>query len=113
MVTDYHAIMYAINKANLNLRIACWTIRLQSYDFNVQHRQGNRMMHVDTLRRIVASVETIPLEKELQYRQLLDSRIRAILDQLEVDELERITLKNFIKSNFYVLCISIIIKYIK
>ena len=65
MVTDYHAIMYAINKANLNPRIVRWTIRLQSYDFNVQHRQGNRMMHVDALSGIVTLVETISLEKEL------------------------------------------------
>ena len=63
VITDCHAIVYAINKANLNSRIARWAIRLQSYVFNVQHRQGNRMMHVDALSRIVASVETIPLEK--------------------------------------------------
>lgn len=37
-VTDCHAIVYAINKANLNPRIARWTIHLQSYDFNIQHR---------------------------------------------------------------------------
>ena len=39
VITDCHAIVYAINTVNLNLHIARWTIRLQSYDFNVQHRQ--------------------------------------------------------------------------
>jgi len=40
-------------------------------------------MHVDALSRIITSVETIPLEKELQYRQLSDPRIRTILNHLE------------------------------
>jgi len=49
-------------------------------------------MHVDALSRIVASVETIPLKKELQNRQLSDPRIRVILNQLEESEHDKFTL---------------------
>ncbi|XP_011686421.1 PREDICTED: uncharacterized protein LOC105449119 [Wasmannia auropunctata] len=52
IVTDCHALVYAVNKAHLNPRIARWTLWLQNYKFKVKHRVGCRMMHVDALSRI-------------------------------------------------------------
>lgn len=43
VITDCHALIYAINKAHLNSRIARWTLRLQSYSFSVSHRPGTKM----------------------------------------------------------------------
>lgn len=83
IVTDCHALIYAVNKAHLNPRIARWTLRLQNYSFNIAHRMGSRMSHVDALSRIVVYHESIPLEKELQYRQLQDDRLKAIAENLE------------------------------
>lgn len=40
IVTDCNALVYAINKANLNPRIARWTLALQNYHFKVTHRPG-------------------------------------------------------------------------
>jgi len=79
VVTDCNA----INKANLNPRIARWVLHLQNYSFNMIHRKGNKMIHVDALSRMVALVNPIPLEQELQYRQLADSQIQEIANQLE------------------------------
>lgn len=72
VVTDCQAVVYAINKAQLNLRITKWTLRLQNYQFKKVHRAGVKMAHV-ALSRVVAAVELTPLETELQYGQLADS----------------------------------------
>ena len=41
------------------------------------------MTHVDALNRIVASAEIMPLERELQLRQLADPNINTIAQHLE------------------------------
>lgn len=43
------------------------------------------MAHVDALSRAVYYVETLPLEKELQYRQLQDPKIKLIVKDLEFE----------------------------
>ncbi|KMQ90234.1 retrovirus-like pol polyprotein, partial [Lasius niger] len=84
IVTDCNALVYALNKAHLNPRIARWTLRLQNYRFNIIHREGRRMMHVDALSRVVAYHEPLTLEQELQYRQLQDTRLKGIAEDLEI-----------------------------
>jgi len=87
VITDCQtdAIVYAINKVNLNPYIARWTIHLQSYDI-LHSAPTNKMMHVDALSRIVAPVDIISLKKELQCHQLADPQIRAISDGLKETE---------------------------
>lgn len=68
VVTDYHALVFALSKANLNPRIARWTLRLQNYTFNIMHRTDKQMMHVDALSRIVCLVDTIPIDKVLELK---------------------------------------------
>ena len=82
-VTDCHALVYAINKANINPRIARWTLRLQNYTFKIIHREAKRMIHVDALSRIISYIEPMPLEKELEYKQQLDPRLKIIADELQ------------------------------
>lgn len=109
IVTDCHAVVFAINKANLNPRIARWTIRLQSYNFEIVHRHGTKMNHVDALSRVVAAIETVPLEKELYYRQLTDPQIQTLTNSLEEDNSDKFELIEGLvyrkfpdKSRFYV-----------
>ncbi|KMQ85893.1 retrovirus-like pol polyprotein [Lasius niger] len=83
IVTDCNALVYAINKANLNPCIARWTLLLQNYDFKVEHRPGKRMAHFDALSRQVCYLETLPLERELELRQLQDTRLKEIANELE------------------------------
>lgn len=86
IITDCNALVHAVNKAHLNARIARWTLKLQNYKFKMIHRDGKRMTHVDALSRIVSYVEAMPLEKELQYRQLQDIQIKALSEKLEKEE---------------------------
>lgn len=50
IVTDCHSLVYALNKMNLNPRIARWTLKPQNYSFKVKHRDGRNMTHADALR---------------------------------------------------------------
>lgn len=51
------------------------------------------MAHADALSRYVAYVDAIPLEKELEYRQLADPGIGKIIQELELlDNNDKFTL---------------------
>jgi len=82
IITDCHALVYALNKIHLNPRIARWTLKLQNYSFKVKHREGRQMAHVDALSRIVAYIEALSLEKELLYRQMQDPKLKILAEKL-------------------------------
>jgi len=92
IVTDCNTLVYAINKANLNPQIARWTLALQNYNFRVVHRPGEKMRHVDELSRCMAYVNELPLERELEFRQLADPRIQEISRDLELRDGNRFAL---------------------
>ena len=50
----------------------------------LSHR--HRMAHVEALSRISAFVETLPLERELELKQLQDPKIKEIAEQLEFSD---------------------------
>lgn len=79
VITDCNALVCTVKKACLKPRVARWILRLQDYRFSIKHRDGRRM----ALSRIVCLTDTIPLEKELQYRQLIDPNIKSIAELLE------------------------------
>lgn len=92
VVTDCNALVYAVNKANLNPRIARWTLALQNYTFKLEHRPGKRMAHVDALSRQVNYLETFPIERELEFRQLQDAKLKEIANELEYNDSEKFEL---------------------
>jgi len=105
LITDCHALIYVMNKAHLNLWIACWTLRLQNYSFSVSHRARHQMSHVDILSRISAYVKHVPLERELEFKQLQDQRLKEIAEKLEFEEndilqlIDDLVIKKFIKKS--------------
>lgn len=92
VITDCNALVYAVNKANLNPRIARWTLALQNYMFKLAHRPGVRMAHVDALSRQVFYVNALPIERELEFRQLQDNRLKEIAKELEFQANEKFQL---------------------
>jgi len=92
VITDCHALVYAVDKANINPRIARWILKLQNYKFKIMHRDGKKMAHVDAFSRIVHNIEALPLEKELVYRHLQDSKIKVIAKELETQDLDKFEL---------------------
>jgi len=85
IVTDCNALVHAVTKANLNPRIARWTLALQNYHFKVTHRPVNKMQHVDALSRSIGYIQELPLERELEFRQLTDPKIKQISVDLEYE----------------------------
>lgn len=92
IVTDCNALVYAVNKANLNPRIARWTLALQGYRFRMLHRAGKNMQHVDALSRNINFVNALPLDRELKFHQLIDSNVKEIARELEVGDNEKFEL---------------------
>lgn len=51
VVTDCESLRTSSTKKNLIPRVARWWLRLQEFDFEVRHRTGSQMIHVDALSR--------------------------------------------------------------
>lgn len=49
--TDCNSVRATALKKNLHPRVARWWIKLQDYDFAIEYRPGNKMVHVDYLSR--------------------------------------------------------------
>ncbi|XP_011859168.1 PREDICTED: uncharacterized protein LOC105556685 [Vollenhovia emeryi] len=58
------------------------------------HRPGKRMSHVDALSRCTAYVHELPLERELELRQLTDPKILETSKKLEIGEDKKFELIN-------------------
>lgn len=89
IVTDCHALVHAVNKTNINPRIARWILKLQNYRFSIVHRNGKKMTHVDALSRVVCLVDALPPEKELECRQLQDPQLKVLARDLEYENHEK------------------------
>lgn len=83
VVTDCNSVVYAVNKANLNSRIARWILHLQNYRFKLKHISGNRMSHVDALGRHIGYVRSLPVKRELDFKQLQDAKLKSMAENLE------------------------------
>lgn len=51
IITDCKAFTLTMNKRDLCVRVARWALALEEYDYEIQHRSGKSMMHVDALSR--------------------------------------------------------------
>ncbi|GFT30668.1 hypothetical protein TNCV_77451 [Trichonephila clavipes] len=62
IVTDCSAFQKTMQKKKeLITRIARWALQLEEFDYEIEHRAGSRMKHVDALSRYPVMMESIPL----------------------------------------------------
>ena len=54
--TDHSTLTYLHKFANNNSRLIRWSLRHAEFDFEVQHRAGTKIKHVDPLSRHLQSV---------------------------------------------------------
>ena len=52
VVTDCSALKHTMGKQEVHAKIARWALILNEYDFEMQHRKGDQMQHVDALSRV-------------------------------------------------------------
>lgn len=96
IVTDCNSIKLALNKKDINPRINRWALILQDYNFEIVHREGNRMKHVDALSRTnsIFVLEENTFEQNLAVAQHLDKDIQNISERLQESELRDYELRN-------------------
>ena len=59
IVTDHNALLWLMSIRDPTGRLARWSIYLQSYDYEIQHRKGLKHSNVDTLSRPVLTIEEV------------------------------------------------------
>ena len=96
IVTDCNSLTLTLNKVELNPRIARWALEMQNYDYELIHRSGDKMQHVDALSRCmnVMIVETNSFEENLIICQSRDPKIQKIKSILEKTEDKMYEMRN-------------------
>lgn len=83
-----------LKKKDVNRRVERWAIALLDYDYELEHRAGTRMRHVDALSRTIGVIEENPFEWNVTICQGQDPAIAKIRDKLEKSEDKTYELRN-------------------
>lgn len=85
IVTDCNSFRLTLDKQTINPRISRWALFLQNYDFEIIHRPGTRMGHVDALSRChnILILEANTFEQILAIKQGIDENIVNIRNSLQ------------------------------
>lgn len=86
VVSDCSALRLAWAKRDLSPRIARWWLDLQEFDFEVEHRPGTAMTHVDALSRNPISICHIEEKDLLLELQQGDEGIQTIIHNLKKEQ---------------------------
>ena len=97
IVTDCKAFEQTLKKRDLSPRVARWVLLLEQYNYEVVHRSGERMQHVDALSRLDSPMcrqvgQT--LIERIQAAQNKDDGFKAIREVLQKDAFEDYVIEN-------------------
>lgn len=83
VVTDCAAVRCTINKPDLVPRVSRWVMELEEFDYEIKHRPGSQMKHVDALSRCALLVQNKVTDtiKECQQK---DDYLQTITKVLEL-----------------------------
>lgn len=85
VVTDCSALRLAWSKRDLSPRIARWWLDLQEHNFEIEHRPGTSMAHVDALSRNPVNVTHIEEKDLIDALQEGDEGIQSIIANLKLE----------------------------
>lgn len=88
IVTDCDSFRLTLSKQTVNPRIYRWALFLEQYSYQIVHRPGTRMNHVDALSRChsILTLEANSFERTLSIQQDRDVDIVNIRNKLEKSE---------------------------
>ena len=82
IITDCSAFQMTMNKANLSPRVARWAMYLTEFDYEIEHRDGVRIPHVDALSRhpvvLCCAAAADGLTSRIRRMQQEDDGLKAI-----------------------------------
>ncbi|GFY46053.1 uncharacterized protein TNIN_18032 [Trichonephila inaurata madagascariensis] len=100
IVTDCSAFQKTMHKKDLITRIARWALQLEEFDYEIEHRAGSRMKHVDALSRYpVMIICNDTLTSKLKKAQEEDDSIQTLKSLLEKQESEEFFERIFYSTN--------------
>ena len=88
IVTDCKALQLTLNKRDMNPKIGRWALFIDQFDFEMAHRPGDKMRHVDALSRLYVHAvhEEYPkstlFEESLYVAQLGDNSIEKLKKEI-------------------------------
>lgn len=92
VVTDCNALKASRHKRELLPRVHRWWAYMQTFDFEIEYRKGERIPHVDYLSRNPVSNKQVNVSRVndewLQAEQKLDPDIKRIIDSIENDTID-------------------------
>lgn len=95
IVTDCAAFTMTMKKKDLATRVARWVLLLEEYDYQIEHRPGKRVPHVDALsRNPVMIVTRNQFIESLRLAQLKDDHLKTIFSILEKQPFEDYIVEN-------------------
>nr|CAI5831076.1 unnamed protein product [Callosobruchus analis] len=98
VVTDCSAVRSTFTKRDLLPRIARWWLNIQDYDFEIKHRPGNKMLHVDALSRNIPTTSTLTIGTDDWFLsiQLQDPALNLICRKLKSDDCDKQTKNTYL-----------------
>lgn len=93
VVTDCNSLKLTLEKRHLNPRIARWAMEFRAYDFELRHRPGTSMNHVDALSRCHPPHTDYAVESDLMNQlchvdaQILDELPCRMIHALDEEEI--------------------------
>lgn len=103
LVTDRRAFQKTPVKKDLSSKIARWALSLEQFDFQVEHRAGEKFRHADALSRFPdMCVEDTSLQNRRK-KQEEEVRMRVVRRVLEKEPYEDHIIENNISMKRYIL----------
>lgn len=81
IVTDCSAFQKTMQKKDLSTRIARWALLLEEYEYEIEHRKGSRMSHVDALSRypmVMTLTKEEGIMQRIKHAQDIDENIVTV-----------------------------------
>lgn len=94
LVTDCAAFKMTTKKKDVPREVVQWLMYLQDFSYNIEHRAGNRMKHVDSLSRYPVMIVTSEVHAQILRTQQKDEHLAAVAEILKQKPYADFKMKN-------------------